>query len=92
MLKLMNGFERPIVTSHVKIGVDDGSVFPVRRKVLDDDVQDIFFVPELMRSAQRNVVGIVAGHLERTLAVGQLAGMKHYIGARLHVAAEIVHQ
>jgi hypothetical protein len=91
VLQLVDGLERPVVASHVKIGVDDSAIFPAGRKSLDGDVQDVLFVPQLVRGPELHVLRIAASHLERPVAVSQLGDMQDHVGAAQHVPAKVVH-
>jgi hypothetical protein len=55
----MNGFERPVVTSHQKIGVDPGFIFPIRRKSADHGVENVLLVKKLVAGAQVEVQWVI---------------------------------
>ena len=92
MLKLVNGLERPVPAGHVEVPVDDRAILPAGWEALHHQVQDVLLVPQLVRGPELHVVGVVAGHLEGPVSVGQLANMQDHVGARAHVVAEVVHQ
>jgi len=51
-LQLVQRFVDPIVARECHVGIDPGDVLPVSRQGANADIDEVFFVPQLVRAAE----------------------------------------